>query len=141
VLVTLHIVTPSLPFYLFALSLPFHPPPLQIARVRNQLEYERRSSSELAEAIAAKEVEVERERAALEKRQEEEKQYAKDNQAVQVGFAQGACAAGWGGMGARRRVVLRGKCGCRQGMERWLLLAAVGRQDVPSLPRCHQACA
>ena len=107
------------------LDTPCLPPhgPLQIARVRNQLEYERRSSAELAEAIAAKEGEVEREQAALEKRQEEEKQYAKDNEAVQVGVCSKLGQdAGVGGDATP------GWCGCASVLGAGMPLAAAGRQ-------------
>ncbi|KAI3423850.1 hypothetical protein D9Q98_009684 [Chlorella vulgaris] len=55
----------------------------QIAKVRNQLEYEATAVSKGEAAIASKEAAVEAERAALAERQQEEKRYAKDIEKAQ----------------------------------------------------------
>jgi hypothetical protein len=53
--------------------------------VRNQLEYEQDGAGKAEADIAAKEEAVEAERAALERRQQEEARFAEENAAVQVG--------------------------------------------------------
>lgn len=58
---------------------------LQIAKVRNQLAYEKDGAQKAQADIAAREAAVEAERGALAQRQQEEARYAKENEAVQVG--------------------------------------------------------
>lgn len=59
-------------------------PALQIAKVKNQLGYEEKSGASLADQIAAKQAEVQREQEALQAARKEEKKHAKESEAVQV---------------------------------------------------------
>lgn len=59
----------------------------QVAKVKNQLGYEEKSSAGLADQIASKQAEVEREREALQAARRQEERHAKEGEAVQAEIA------------------------------------------------------
>ncbi|EFN54639.1 hypothetical protein CHLNCDRAFT_52951 [Chlorella variabilis] len=60
----------------------------QVAKVRNQLEYEEANGRKAGEALQAKEAELEAERRALAARQQEEQKFAKEGEAAQAEIAE-----------------------------------------------------
>ena len=103
-----------------ASSLPLFLCSRQVAKVRNQLEYEEANGRKAGEALQAKEAELEAERRALAARQQEEQKFAKEGEAAQVGVS-GRLAGWWGGWQGR----------CTRG---WAAVAADPLDRIPLLP-------